>query len=150
MERFGSRSRIRLADLYHPLDSCVEPGSADLIVSGYAIHHLTHERKRSLYREIYDGLRPGGAFFNIEHVASTSPELQALFERLFDEHLLRRSPASKESNSSEQKERKDKSDNILERVETQSEWLREIGFAQVDCYFKWLELAVFGGVKPSV
>jgi hypothetical protein len=27
-------------------------------------------------------------------------------------------------------------------------WLREIGFAQVDCFWKWRELAVFGGVKP--
>jgi tRNA (cmo5U34)-methyltransferase len=27
-------------------------------------------------------------------------------------------------------------------------WLREIGFQQADCYFKWLELAVFGGQKP--
>jgi hypothetical protein len=44
--------------------------------------------------------------------------------------------------------RPDKADNILERVEVQVEWLREIGFLHADCYFKWLELAVFGGVKP--
>ena len=41
------------------------------------------------------------------------------------------------------------SDNILESVETQMEWLREIGFDHVNCWFKWLELAVFGGVKRS-
>jgi hypothetical protein len=32
-------------------------------------------------------------------------------------------------------------------VETQVRWLREIGFGQVDCFWKWRELAVFGGVK---
>ena len=44
--------------------------------------------------------------------------------------------------------RPDKADNILERVEEQVKWLREIGFDHADCYFKFLELAVFGGVKP--
>jgi len=27
-------------------------------------------------------------------------------------------------------------------------WLQEIGFADVDCYFKIFELALFGGRKP--
>ena len=45
--------------------------------------------------------------------------------------------------------RPDKADNILEPVEAQVGWLREIGFEQADCHFKWLELAVFGGVRPT-
>jgi len=43
--------------------------------------------------------------------------------------------------------RPDKEDNILERIDIQVHWLREIGFKHSDCYFKWMELAVFGGVK---
>jgi hypothetical protein len=34
-------------------------------------------------------------------------------------------------------------------VEAQAGWLREIGFEQADCYLKWWELAVFGGIKPT-
>jgi hypothetical protein len=26
-------------------------------------------------------------------------------------------------------------------------WLREVGFAEVDCHFKWLELALMVAVK---
>lgn len=40
-------------------------------------------------------------------------------------------------------------DNRLERVDVQLNWLEEIGFNHVDCYFKWMELAVFGGVKQA-
>lgn len=44
--------------------------------------------------------------------------------------------------------RADKADNLLLDVETQARWLRGIGFEHADCCFQWLELAVFGGMKP--
>lgn len=37
--------------------------------------------------------------------------------------------------------------NKLESVEKQCEWLREIGFIEVDCFIKIFELGLFGGVK---
>jgi hypothetical protein len=37
--------------------------------------------------------------------------------------------------------------NKLVSVEIQLHWLRAIGFEDVDCHWKWLELAFFGGTK---
>jgi hypothetical protein len=37
--------------------------------------------------------------------------------------------------------------NILALVEDQCRWLRQIGFRDVDCFWKYFELAIFGGLK---
>ncbi len=115
-------------DLQNPLP---ELGQFDAIVSSFAIHHLGHERKKSLYTEIFAILKPKGVFCNLEHVASPT---QTLHERFF---IAIGTTVQTE----------DKSDRLLD-VYTQLEWLNGIGFVDVDCYWKWLEMALLVGVKP--
>ena len=37
--------------------------------------------------------------------------------------------------------------NLAHQLEPQLEWLRAAGFSNVDCYWKWLELAVIAGER---
>lgn len=148
MAEYGSRVSIHHGDLAQPLRFIIGDGPFDVVVSGYAIHHLPDERKRFLYGEIFGLLTPGGVFVNVEHVQSVTPRGEALWDRLMVEHLARHSGKPEAQVEAEYHGRLDRADNILAPLETQLAWLREIGFAEVDCYFKWLELAVFAGVRP--
>jgi tRNA (cmo5U34)-methyltransferase len=130
-ERFADDERVELVrhDLADPLPAL---GSFDAVVSSFAIHHLEHERKRSLYAEVFDLLEPGGIFANFEHVASPTHRLHLAFFAAIDEPIANEDP----------------SDRLLD-VETQLGWLRELGFDDVDCYWKWLEMALLIGVKSQ-
>ena len=86
-------------------------------------------------------------FINIEHVKSASEEVVKLYDQLFIDHLSAYNNRNREEVAKDYKQRPDKEDHILERVEVQMNWLSEIGFHHVDCYLKWMELAVFAGVK---
>lgn len=126
----------------------------DIIVSGFAIHHSPDDRKRAIYREIFDLLRPGGLFVNTEHVASVSSIGEALFERTYAElqHAFRAERGDKATLDAVLHEVHTcpaKAANKLVLVETQLNWLREIGFVDVDCFWKWYELAVFAGFRSD-
>lgn len=125
----------------------------DAVLSGFSIHHQEDARKRELYGEIFELLKPGGVFLNLEHVASAS----AWGERVFDEYFLDSLVAhhargvagkSRDEVATEYYHRADKAANRLTSVEQQCAWLRELGFERVDCFFKVLELAIFGGIRP--
>jgi len=126
-DRFRGDDRVRVIehDLGQPLPDL---GTHDAVCSSFAIHHVSDERKRSLYREIWEILELGGVFCNLEHVSSPTSRLPQRFIDLI---------GGQEDES-----------NILLDVETQLLWLRDIGFEDVDCLWKWRELALLAGVKP--
>ncbi len=143
---------ILKADFASPkwLDSVASHKPFDIVISGFAIHHQPDERKRELYSEIYDLLSPGGIFLNLEHVDSRTPAVERLFEEFYIDHLhdfqMKSAPGNSRKAAAEiYRERPDRVEDRLASVDTQCLWLREIGFNDVDCFFKVFEIALFGG-----
>ncbi len=129
-ERFDGQPRVTIVE--HNFDQALPAdwGTFDLVVSAFAIHHVVDARKQALYAEVHERLRPGGAFLNLEHVDSPTPELHAAF--------LAEIGVEPED---------DDPSNQLAPVDAQLGWLRAIGFEQVDCHWKWRELALLGAIR---
>ena len=132
----------------------VQATKFDVVVSGFAIHHVEDGRKREIYAEIYSLLASGGLFVNLEHVASVSPRGEEMFERSYAESIaaFRRTQGSDSSATevyAELVDRPDKAANRLAPVDLQVAWLQEIGYQHADCYWKHFELAILAGYKPT-
>lgn len=124
-ERFAGDRRVEVRewDLNEPLTGF---GAFDVVVSGFAIHHLGDKRKQALFGEVADQLRPGGVFANLEVIRSATPELHATFRAAIG------------------RERDDPADQLVD-VETQLEWMRLAGLEQVDCLWRWRGFALLVG-----
>jgi SAM-dependent methyltransferase len=130
--RFQNDKTVKILkhDLNNPIPKDIgEP--FDLVISGLAIHHVDHPRKKQLYTEIYDILTPKGLFLNLDNVAMSTEALHQKFLAAVGMTPQEDDPANK-----------------LLDVHTQLQWLRQIGFKDVDCLFKWLEVALLAGTKP--
>jgi SAM-dependent methyltransferase len=126
-ERFADESRVHIerGDLGDPITHF---GDFDAVVSGFAIHHLPHERKRTLFREIVEQLAPGGTFANLEVVASATPERYAEFLVAIGRTA-------------------DDAEDQLAHVDDQLDWMRDAGLNNVDCLWRWRGFALLVGER---
>lgn len=129
--RFDGHQSVEV--LAHDLDQPLPDLSPfDAVVSSFAIHHVSDQRKEGLYAEAFDLLAPGGPFLNLDHVTSPTKGLHRRFMAYLGQTPGQEDPSDQ-----------------LAPLEPQLDWLRSIGFDDVDCHWKWLELALLAGVRPG-
>jgi ubiquinone/menaquinone biosynthesis C-methylase UbiE len=136
------------------VDLVADRAPFDAVVSGFAIHHQPDESKRRIYANVFDLLAPGAPFIQIEHVSSASPWIEHQFNELLVDRMYAYDRQvgggrTREQVATDYVYRPDKAANILAPLEAQLEWLRQIGYQDVDCLFKMYELCVFTGRKPE-
>jgi tRNA (cmo5U34)-methyltransferase len=125
--RFRGEDRVSIV-VHDFADELPFDGPYDAIVTSLAVHHVTDQRKRSLYAEIAGLLAPGGVFANLEIVKSPT---QALHDQWRDEMDARDDPAD-----------------VLADMTSQLEWISAAGLENVDCIWKWRSLALLRGERP--
>ncbi len=151
---YGDRVKLVTADLSDSAWVSALPTDRDYdaVLSACCIHHLEHERKRELYSEVFELLGPGGLFMNHDCVTVCEDSTRELFEKRFVNEILRFEEQKQKGKSREEVEQfvhhdvdEDKPNSLGDQIR----WLDEIGFENVDVYFKWLEVVLFGGSKPA-
>jgi len=129
--------------LIQPMTDALPDVQFHAIVSSLAIHHLSDEGKRDLFKRIHRSLAPGGVFVNAEQILGDTEWKQQLYE---DMHLNgARALGSDEDEIRGAKERMsfDKCSTLSDQIS----WLRETGFQNADAFFHSFRFAVYAGWK---
>lgn len=128
-ERFSGEPRVQIHE-WDLRDSITPLGRFDLVVSGFAIHHLDDARKRRLFHEVFAQLDAPGSFLNLEVVASATKERHAEFLAAIGRTA-------------------DDPEDRLAPIEDQLTWMREAGMTNVDCLWRWRGFALLVGESRS-
>jgi len=126
-ERFAGERRVEVRT-WDLRDAIAPLGTFDLVVSGFAIHHLEDARKQALFEEVATQLTPAGAFVNLEVVASATPQRHAEFLVAIGRSA-------------------DDPEDRLAPIDDQLAWMRDAGLTNVDCLWRWRGFALLVGEK---
>lgn len=155
LAKYGEQVELFLRDLAEPHWHAGIAGPFHAVVSAIALHHLTDERKRQLCQEVFALLLPEGLFVN-DDVVEAPPFFHEHFALLTDRAIQEQEKARTGVARSIEEIRAERAARLrsagqqshIAPLGAQLEWWRAAGFTSVDCYWKFLNLAIFGGVKP--
>jgi tRNA (cmo5U34)-methyltransferase len=151
-EEMLARARERFAGAPVPVeirvgDSRVAPlgGPWDAVVSALSIHHLRDAEKRDLYARAFAALAPGGILVNADNVEAEDAAVQARDRAAWIDAMRAAGLGEADLQAGLRRTEVD----VLAPLALQLGWLRELGFEQVDCAYKWRHFAVFSGRTPA-
>ncbi len=122
----------------------------DFIVSSLAIHHLTIDEKAALFNKAYSLLNPGGRFVNIDVVLAPSETLEQWYLALWKYWIAERKVAlgiTDDRFNDIIHQYKAAEENKPDTLEVQLDSLRDIGFRDVDCFYKYGIFTMYGGSR---
>jgi tRNA (cmo5U34)-methyltransferase len=123
------------------------PAQLDAIVTSMCVHHLTDERKRGLFGEIFEHLVPGGWYFNFDPVSAPDPAVEQIWQRISD----RENPEAahrRQHRTPEEQVRWENHVRYIIPLDQQLAFMRSAGFAGIDIFWKRLENVIYGGYRP--
>jgi len=140
--RFRDLENIKfIADDYTKYDFGDE--RYDVIISALSIHHLEDEQKRELYKKCYSILNFNGIFINAEQVLGETSYLDSFYKKEWKSSIERSDLPKEEVIAGYERMKLDKEATMNHQLS----WLKEAGFSDVDCVYKYYNFAVFFGRK---
>jgi tRNA (cmo5U34)-methyltransferase len=128
-------------------------GTFDAVISARALHHFTeNQRRRYIFKEVFERVRSGGCFINADNVRAPAKSLGERYRKARDEyldHFVRESTGGK-TNLAEVRAASPSTYHGPHNngyLEEELAGLREAGFEDVDCFWKFATMVVYGGFK---
>ena len=115
----------------------------DIIVSSLSIHHLTDDEKKTLYKRIYDYLEVGGIFINADQVYGATECTEKIYKHQDEFHLSKQYIPEEEKEILRKRRLLDKPAKLSDTLK----WYEQIGFKNVDIYYKYYRYFVIAGEK---
>ena len=136
--RFGERAHYVTADVSHPGWQAGASGPFDVVMAARAIHHAgSPDRIRALFSEILSELKPGGMFINLDYVRFGDPAFQQLGVWADDD------PDASYYIATPHME-------LPATLEDQLHWLREAGFAAVECVYREFQTVIVVAARDAI
>lgn len=115
----------------------------DIIVSSLSIHHLSDKQKKQLYTDIYAILNHNGIFINADQVLGSTTFLENLYKQDWKDKVEHSGLTEDELAAAYERTALDR----MAGLDDQLSWLKEIGFLDVDCIYKYFNFVVMYGRK---
>lgn len=142
-ERFATNPAIE----YRVLDFVDEPivGEFDIVVSALALHHTPQDKLKSVFQKIFGALRNGGCFINADQTLGTTPENEEKYAQAWLNGVKAKGCTDRDIEIAVERMKADRTATLQDQLN----WLSEVGFAHVDCWYKNYRFAVYSGQKPA-
>ena len=114
------------------------------MATSLALHHIEPDkRKFSFYKKLFKWLKKDGVLINADVILATNKKTQQIYLNKWEEYILRSFNQKQVQQNYERYLREDRPAILM----TEIEWLKEVGFKNVDIYWKYFNFAVYGGTK---
>ena len=148
--KYGERVKLHRSDLFEVSWLPQQFGPFDAVVSSSCLHNLrVFKRIREFYADIRAHLRPGGAFLNADLINAPTAALHQRYERVSTARRQREGVAAKDLAAMVRQGRRPPATATQgpfpATLDQHLRALRAAGFKDVDCFWKELRRAVFGG-----
>jgi tRNA (cmo5U34)-methyltransferase len=150
-KRFGPDPKVLYiqATFQDVIAGSVDLGDPHVVVSAFAIHHLTLAEKGQLFACAARALVSGGVFANVDVVLSPAACLEEWYLELWRDWIREHDRVAAEGKSFVHipTQYKGSADNLPDTLDEQLRELKQAGLQPVDVFYKCGLFAVYGGFK---
>lgn len=142
--------RFLRATFQELLDTGIQLPEFDLVVSSLAIHHLNNIERKALFEFVYSHVLEGGYFVNIDCVLAPAEEVEKWYLSFWEEGMVEKLGSLEVGIDHRDIMQKYLAEDHYSKIDTlanQMAALNEVGFRDVDCFYKRGIFAMYGGGK---